>query len=309
MSQKQVKIDPELLPEPEMLERFAEMLLFRGIKTTDTLISNRALSHWKKEGLLPLHAEERRWIRLNLTEYIWLKMVEDLRLIGVSFITIRMVKEHLFRQTASMKSHLDTTEKLTASRNLVHEKLGWDEDKIDNGLDMLQSEKVLNLAIKGHLLTQLSTLIMAAAFLNKKTGVYIPYDGIPLLYFDSDAERTNPNPRLEHPYIFLPVRHYLTKIWEAPSMEDKLTRLQLLNDDEMMVLRAVRYGDFKEIIIKPERDEDDKRKLKVTTITDGELTPEKQRQITEILGLKKYQSITLKKRSNTQIYFERKHTK
>lgn len=309
MRQKKIQTGAELLPDSETMERFVHSLLFRGLKTADTSISNRALSHWKKEGLLPQHADERKWVRLNLIEYVWLKMVEDLRHFGVSFTTIRRTKARLFNYSSLPDETLDTEENIKRSRQFVKDRLGYDDSKIDLGLNKMKQPNAEQLARAAHFNTALSNQIICALLLRRKTGIYIPFEGDPIFYWDSDAERLENDSRLEGPYVFLPTQHYLKNIWNSPVLEDKLTKLQLLNDDELMVLRAIRSNDFKEITIKPEKDPNKDQKINVTTITDGELTPEMQRQITNILGLKNYQSITLKKKSNSQIYFERKHTK
>src|SRR3954471_12465116 len=62
----------------------------------NTGISPRVFNNWKKLGLLPQASTERKWNKFSFTEFIWLKIVQELREFGLSIEKILKVRKLLF---------------------------------------------------------------------------------------------------------------------------------------------------------------------------------------------------------------------
>jgi DNA-binding transcriptional MerR regulator len=62
----------------------------------DTGISARVLSHWKKMGLLKsTDSEIQLWTRFSFIDYILLKIIQQMRMFGVSIKTIKSISSKL----------------------------------------------------------------------------------------------------------------------------------------------------------------------------------------------------------------------
>ena len=63
----------------------------------DTGLSQRVINHWDKEGLLPDSSRvEGQWRRFSFADFIWIKFVEELRMVGLPLPVIKHVREGLF---------------------------------------------------------------------------------------------------------------------------------------------------------------------------------------------------------------------
>lgn len=300
---------PDPILDPEKLTELTEGIIFRNLSAADTKIPSRVLSHWKKEGLLPSSNESRKWVRISLIEFVWLKIVQQLRAYGCSFETIRSLKSLLLRNKELTEGLVDTKENLQRSRMLITTTMRLSDDKIDDGIEKLKSKRANQFAQEVLARTLLTEMIYLIILVRNNPAIYIDSLNRPGIYSDDVVARKSQLELLNSPIIYLPIRHFLIDIIEDEHLEDRLPALQLLTDDELSVLRSMRRKDFKEIIIRPDDSINATGKYRVITVKEGSLTQEQQDQITEILGLKNYQSITLKKRGNSKIYFERNHLK
>lgn len=76
------------------VKEFVAFLKNRQFYLRDTGIDPRLYNQWKKFGLLgEIKTGERKWVTLNFGEYLWLKIIEDLRMFGLPLEDIKRIKE------------------------------------------------------------------------------------------------------------------------------------------------------------------------------------------------------------------------
>jgi DNA-binding transcriptional MerR regulator len=67
---------------------------------TDTGLPYRTLNHWENEGLYESQREEnQRWRRFSFVEFVWIRMIDQMRTIGLKIDTIRQLKTELLTPT------------------------------------------------------------------------------------------------------------------------------------------------------------------------------------------------------------------
>lgn len=75
-----------------------ERLLQKSFIGTDTGVAYRSINHWEKFGLIDDGREEaQRWRRFSFVEFIWIRMIDEMRKMGLPMETIKIVKGHLFQ--------------------------------------------------------------------------------------------------------------------------------------------------------------------------------------------------------------------
>jgi DNA-binding transcriptional MerR regulator len=71
-------------------------LIEKKFHVGETEVARKNLHHWQNFGLLPYPNEEEGWAKFSLVEYIWLKMITELRAFGVRLEKIKEIKSQLF---------------------------------------------------------------------------------------------------------------------------------------------------------------------------------------------------------------------
>ena len=80
------------------VKELADGLLKRLFIGTDTGPSYRVLNHWGNVGLIDEHREEgQRWRRFTFVEFIWVRMIDEMRKVGLPVEVIKTVKASLFQ--------------------------------------------------------------------------------------------------------------------------------------------------------------------------------------------------------------------
>jgi hypothetical protein len=104
----------------------------------------------------------------------------------------------------------------------------------------------------------------------------------------------------EYPHLEIPINNLILEFLNEPKSEKYAEIFGMINAKEMKVLEAIRKGDFVEINIKYNK----KDELIIETIKDGEITDEKATYIRKLLGLNKYEEISLTYRNDKKLYIK-----
>jgi len=73
-----------------------DLVLEKKLGVRDIGIPYRSANHWDSEGLfLEANRREGQWHKFSLLDYLWIKMIKELREWGISFESIKTVKETL----------------------------------------------------------------------------------------------------------------------------------------------------------------------------------------------------------------------
>lgn len=91
-----VRNNPEYFAEVNL--SILQPLFTRG----DVGIELRKIYHWEQEGLLKSKNENREWRKYSFVEYVWLKIIEQLRSVNIGLETIHKIKADLFTMDSEM---------------------------------------------------------------------------------------------------------------------------------------------------------------------------------------------------------------
>lgn len=295
---------PKTLSDLENINILIGKIAEKNFSPKDLGITSRTIAHWKIKELLPLTDKERKWQRFDFVEYLWLRFVQDFRKLGCSLETIKKIKDVMFTpidiQVDEHKMELDKSADIT----------GLDSEQKKSMIEEVKAGSLNNISELKAILNVFGSLLVNTLLMkNKNNGIMVTAAGDVFFWTDDVLQKDKKLISVFNtPHIFIPFTYYIYQFIDDASKELFLTPLEILDENELLVLRALRNKDYKELIIKPPDPKSGTDKtFEIITVRDGDLTPEQQKEITEILQLKNYQSITLKKRSNTQIYFERSH--
>lgn len=273
----------------------------------DLKISPRVFQHWKDFGLMPFPMEPDKWIRINFFEYIWANIICDLRKMGYPLPLIKKLRDILFEEIPndSINPMIEQDPELI---DKILDKMGLDSEEKKN----LNREELKASVQKTYSSVSIFKVMLLNSLLYKfNNTIYITSEEDIYIWLDEYQKQPDKIIRLQNvlnkPHISIPLTHYIFNFIDDKSKESFLSPFAALNEEELNVLKAIRNMEFKEVIIKPVKVKGSGKKYDIITVKNGELSEEQQKQITEILSLKNYQSITLKKRNNSSIYFEREN--
>ncbi|MEI6882177.1 MAG: hypothetical protein WCK82_12715 [Bacteroidota bacterium] len=287
---------------PKILETIVPLSL--------TKISPRNFHHWKENGLIELSqendSEDRKWVRLNLIEYVWVSAIEVMREFGLSYEVIIKVKNELFANY--FQYLIDQREK---NEKMFEQYLGLTEDELKEFIALHRNlaEEGLRMYYENEISELESTMLY-----NIVTSVLIQEKPCSMLIYRKEGEffvefmqysMNDPVTKVgylikEYPHLEIPINNLISEFLNEPKSEKYAEIFGMINAKEMKVLEAIRKRDFIEINIKYNK----KDELIIETIKDGEITDEKATYIRKLLGLNKYEEISLTYRNDKKLYIK-----
>ena len=305
LKKKGTSLEQVELMYPKIAESFMPLSI--------TGVSARTYLHWKNQGLIPNSSSnensnegQREWVRLNLFDFVWLKIIQVMRDFGIPIKTIKETKDLLF------------TDFVTDLVNDKEEYLRFLKEDSDTAIeDIISTEKAIDLlkATIGNnpeeyepFTTVIGSMVTNLFLLNDKGSVIInkdkgEFDIDFFTYKTMDDFKMHILPLLDRPHIQIPIRKLIEDFFDDPKSEKFVEGYELLNLKERKVIKAIRQKDFKEIVIK----RDDKNESIIIEIErDGELLDQKARDVRRVLGLNDYSEVTIKYRNDKHMYFKNK---
>jgi DNA-binding transcriptional MerR regulator len=273
-----------------------------------TGVPARTYFYWKKSGLIEsFGADESKkgWIKINLIEYLWIKIIVILRDYGVPFEKIKETKEKLF------SNYMDIliTEKDDYIEFLRESK--FSEEKIREiirVIDLVKEEVNSSPEEFEIYQTLIGNLVMGLLLKNDKGYITLSKgeDEYDVGYFSikTMAEfESFVEPYFEKPCLFIPIRSIIEEFLDDDKTEKTAVSINLLDLKEMKVIEAIRKRDFKEITIKLESN---KEAIIIEIEKDGNILDQKAKEVKRILGLNEYSEVTIKFRNDKNLYFKNK---
>ncbi|OFY82742.1 MAG: hypothetical protein A3F72_19930 [Bacteroidetes bacterium RIFCSPLOWO2_12_FULL_35_15] len=290
------------------IERVYPKICESFIPLSITGVSPRTYFYWKKSNLLAPSAtkKEGEWVRLNLIEYVWIKIIQTMRDFGVPFETIKEAKVLLFSNT--LKILIDEKE---GYLNFLEKESDMSIEKINSikKLVDLLTEDILNVPEEYEIYTTLLGSIVSDLLIRNDRGAIIITKNasrfeIGYFSFKSMMEfQKIVFPLLELPCIQIPIRKLIEDFFDDPKSEKFVDSFELLNLKEKKVIEAIRKKDFKEIIIKQDSKEES---IIIEVEKDGAIMDQKAKEVKRILGLNEYSEVTIKYRNDKHLYFKNK---
>ncbi len=303
-----LKLESNLAKFPERVARFKElfpMVLQKEVPLSATGISPRVFFHWKKSGIVEndvKDAANRTWVRVNLFDFIWLRICDILRDFGLPLSEIGKAKNQLFTdQLADMTANRAQVFELLSRMKISEEEKESFKECLDAILGLAHllppEEKIytttFGMMVLGALIER-SPISLYVVRENKKNDFLILPDDI----FDKAPETRS---LFQLPFLRIPLNNIIHDFLDEKKNEKYLPLIGLFSFKETQLLDAIRKGDFKEIIVKPA---DGGEEFIIEKVRRMDLFEEDVKKVKRIIGLKSYKEITLKQRNNKHLYVE-----
>ncbi len=251
---------------------------------------NKILAFWRRNELLPF-VEEGEWIKISLMQLIWIRILDDLRDINFPVEKMKSVCNYFFRD-----AYNDNLPKknIEFNQNLIQQKrVAGTQSEEEDALLLTLDESLNNERLIRFLNTNINYLSNFVA-----NVIASEQDGLICIFFDGKVAEYDGNqfcvhsttiPPPTNPHIRLSITHYLIEFIKNEEISS-IVLPQLLNEDEIKVLREMRKKNVKEITI---TQGNNGKTLTIKSSRDGILTKDETELVKEIFGLKNYESLTI----------------
>ena len=273
---------------PEKIELMTKLKqkLFR---LSDTGVNPQIFNQWKREGLVYGVDDGRKWISLDFGQYLWIKLIRDLRAFGVSLTDIKYIKDSLtidiyqevlraipqekikqleedLKQVVAVYKETsgDPTPVDPAQDNLLKDWMQKNFNGPGNMIELIVAHMVLS--GKDAWLTLVLTHHMAALGFNFQREQRQQQQGtgkrkralrenlIACFLHTEEFENMNVdaqkvNTIYSTPHMKIPLKQYITEFMAEEKNQDKIEKFALLNKEEQLLLRELRKDNVQEIQI------------------------------------------------------------
>ncbi len=263
---------------------FLKVLRDEKFSLRDSTVSSRVYNLWKNEGLLDVFPnKDRKWVTMSFVELIWLNMVRDMRVFGLSFEEIRKIKKKFLVDIDQDKREGINEPKLSKAvvdlikiRNKCSTQEAEqiiDEMKAESGFSSL--DEFVN-SFFGRGMTYLEAFLIMKGVLNKDSVLVIYLDhkkqsvekrkngkkiisdeeNVPELdcHIYSEIHEEKSDSKLVRDYIFrkpnlqIPISHYVTSLIRFNLEKSK--EIGWLSESEYEIINQIRQGKAKSISIR-----------------------------------------------------------
>ena len=307
MNHSAFNIDPDLL---QRIENEYSRIFERRVPLSLSQVNKRNFHYWKEEGLIDWTAEKeddkRSWVRLNVYDFVWIKIVQYARDFGIPLETIRAFKNELFKVIADeFETNSDEFKRIINELNHDDAKIA----EIDAYIEIVKSERddIIE-AGQLHLISIFGSIIseciwkgsqLSIVFKKKKdayTFDFVGYSEVLKINLPYNQELFN------QPTLIIPLNVIINEFMGEPNNTSNLNYWGFLNAKENRVIDAIRNDDYQSIQIKRNGKED----FVIEATKDVDLKDEKAKEIQRILGLKEYEEINLVYRNAKHVFVRNK---
>lgn len=269
----------------------------------DTGVDSKIFQVWKSKGLVDF-IERGKWARLNLVEYLWLRVLETMRKFGCSVKLMKAIYDDLFTKAfkenlaaKNLKSRYDHYKSLSKVRSLTK-----DESELLEAMQYVYDYPQLSIQFR-YETSYFSELVQGCLSYKVEAGLYIFEDGTFIKFLlppDGTPEEQITDFDATKPHLYIPLSSYILEFIADEEKHIFLTSSGLLNEDEYKVIKEIRNKNVKSIKITfkekggIEKIECDKK---------GLIKGDEAKRVMNLLGLKNYSGIELNTRDGKTLSF------
>lgn len=223
---------------PHFIQRLNEATF----SINDLNIQPRDATYWDKQGVLPKIKGTGMRRKYDLVQSFWLKLVQQMRTMGISLSIIKKLKEKM------LEPYIEGNEVNHDSLKLIVEKLNAKMDtsyNVDEVLALLEKEQP----------SIFQSSLMVTVLFRKQIHCLVNSEGFFILYDISKHQELMKNNEEFHEFISQPFfcvnlsKAYQTLVNEW-STKDNFSEFSLLSESELEILKLIRKNDIKKITIR-----------------------------------------------------------
>lgn len=294
----------------ERLEQYYSNITERLLNLNVTGVTPRTFQHWKSEGLvdheLDEDGEKRSWVRLNIFDFMWLKILKHARDFGLPIPVLVELKKFILNDP--LAELLKNPDVMRAHAIQV---LGRTHEEFEADLELTRQ----SIAAKAYLppearflTTQLGTMVLILIFKNWDVNLNVVKDEDGFKFFfiplgDHPSMNQLSEPLFDTPYLTIPLLPMFKEFLDEPKNDKNLDAWGFIRKDERRALDAIRNKTFLEVVIKRKRGTDD---LIIDATIEEDVLAQKAKEIRRILGMNDYTEVTVKLRNDQHLYVKNK---
>lgn len=282
----------------------------------DINISNKTFYDWRKQKIVsPVQEKSSKEVYKELSfsfyECVWFMLVKDLRKMGLTYNSIRALRNNLWEQLPEDLYLEFLKDENIETMNQIHPK---GTNTMKRMTDFLKDKNIeipkgrikfhwFELMVNGCLISNNDAKILfrydgMISFLNNVLPVKLP--GTNELFsvseeYDRDFK--------EMPHCIIPIEKYIKEFFVREENIVHLVKYGFINEQEAEILETIRAGNLKELRVKMNQDTSIIQGYDV--VRDGDISREEIFHLTRTFFLKAYENVTFKWKNNKTVYFER----
>ncbi|GAB3534944.1 hypothetical protein GCM10027443_22950 [Pontibacter brevis] len=296
------------LTSPEQLQELLERFRRQLFTVREAGITAKRFHGWHKAGLLPFNIPEGRVNLLTFPDYIWVRLIDRLRQLGMPLKRIKELKGFLYGEIGieSMFGLEDMGSAQVRQRmREVFEQVQLPGHLIEEALAAMESGEALG-ELSGYRIPLLETVLLTQLVSQEETGVLVFPDGQLIQFFLWTKASGEPLPLQTHLYLSITdeVREYRMN----KGIARKVGELDLPTPQERQVLEALRDRTNRCVTV-TFTDKGGERQMDLVTTRREEVDEETKRSIVELLRLNGYNEVVLKTSNGELVFSERSKRK
>lgn len=271
-----------------------------------TGVSPRVFFNWKNKGIIDY--PDNIHVKLDLFQYLWLRVCVALRNFGVPLKMIEVMKIEMFKDMV-----FEILERKEELLKLMKQRESEDPELVTISkiiLPLLEKE-YNNYAEEMRPYTSALGVVIAGVLLfNREAIIILTNDGDEIEYalisYKSLGEYSERIAKFaKKPHLIIPMSEIIASFLKNTENEKYIEKFELLSKDEKKVLDIIRNKDFFELKIKRINNENE---LKITKSKEKDIKGSQVNEIVRIFGLNQYEEVTMHLRSKEHIHFKCKST-
>jgi hypothetical protein len=282
-------------------EFLGRLVMERSFSVSKTGVDQKIFSSWKRHNIIPTQ-KPGKWAKANFVELVWIRMLETMRRLNCSVATMQKVYYHFFVRAWEEKLADKNRSKMIAvlKEKMYHNRAEVDELYQLHILETVEQSPELKEQFNFDI-TYLYELLGKILLRGGEGGILIDINGDFREYYTDSNGLSNISGLhlIQEPMIIIPISHIITDLLYDNYGIEFLSKHQVINEDEMRVIKELRNENVASITVSKGEDEP----LKISANEKGLITGEQARKIMQILGIKNYSSIELKTRNNSTLSF------
>ena len=152
---------------------FLDNLMNPQFTISDINIEHRTILHWEKEELIDKQ-ESSGWRRYSFCDYIWIRMLREMRDFGVPISTLKTLKKELFSFDQQIPTENISDEKFKQAKELIAE---LPEEDIKDSVLHTTKDEFINQLQQNTFFTKLHTIILEAVYTRVPIYLLLNSDG------------------------------------------------------------------------------------------------------------------------------------
>ncbi len=276
--------------QSEQASKFSELsikILEKNFTTTQVGVSYRWITFWDERGLLPSVTEKRKWRKFSFVEYVWLKMIIELRKYNISLDIICRLKDSLF-ESSSANEYINSPELL--EEMLL--RIAPDNQK-EAVKQILADKEKIYAEIQQITITPIYLLVLDAILLKSHIAILINHEGVYIpfkeFYFEDFYKNNDFREFIHKSYISISITEIVSDFIKENDLEMLEGKLTILTEQEAQIIDLIRQRKYKSLKVRF----DDDKEISMVEATSAE-TPDIEKRLIDMIMKNGYQEIVLK---------------